>query len=157
MSGVSVEQQTRAISVLQMFLSSPRTVLKFAAVRTLAELAQVRPAAIQSCNVDMESLITDSNRSVATYAIATLLKTGNESSVDRLIKQISGFMSDISDEFKVIVVDAIRSLSFKFPSKQSAMLTFLAGVLRDEGGYEFKRAVVEACLLYTSPSPRDRG
>ena len=55
MSGVSVEQQTRAISVLQMFLSSPRTVLKFAAVRTLAELAQVRPAAIQSCNVDMES------------------------------------------------------------------------------------------------------
>ena len=144
MSGVSVEQQTRAISVLQMFLSSPRTVLKFAAVRTLAELAQVRPAAIQSCNVDMESLITDPNRSVATYAIATLLKTGNESSVDRLIKQISGFMSDISDEFKVIVVDAIRSLSFKFPSKQSAMLTFLAGVLRDEGGYEFKRAVVEA-------------
>lgn len=144
MSGVSAEHQARAISVLQMFLSSPRSVLKFAAVRTLAELAQVRPAAVQSCNVDMESLITDSNRGVATYAIATLLKTGNESSVDRLIKQISGFMSDISDEFKVIVVDAIRSLSFKFPSKQAAMLSFLAGVLRDEGGYEFKRSVVEA-------------
>ena len=144
MPGVPAEPQTKAISVLQMFLSSPRSVLKFAAVRTLAELAQLRPAAVQSCNVDMESLITDSNRGVATYAIATLLKTGNESSVDRLIKQISGFMSDISDEFKVIVVDAIRSLSFKFPSKQAAMLGFLAGILRDEGGYEFKRCVVEA-------------
>ncbi|WFD20362.1 coatomer subunit gamma [Malassezia caprae] len=144
LSGVGPEPLARAIAVLQMFLSSPRSVLKFAAVRTLAELAQTRPAAVQACNVDMESLITDSNRGVATYAIATLLKTGNESSVDRLIKQISGFMSEISDEFKIVVVDAIRSLSFKFPTKQASMLGFLAGVLRDEGGYEFKRSVVEA-------------
>ena len=60
------------------------------------------------------------------------------------MKQISGFMSDISDEFKVIVVDAIRSLCLKFPDKHVAMLSFLSGVLRDEGGYDFKRAVVEA-------------
>ena len=144
MSGIANEQLARPIAVLQMFLSSPRAVLKFAAVRTLAELAQRRPAAVQACNVDMENLIADPNRGVATYAITTLLKTGNETSVDRLIKQISGFMSEISDEFKVIVVDAIRSLSFKFPAKQAAMLSFLSGVLRDEGGYEFKRAVVEA-------------
>ena len=60
------------------------------------------------------------------------------------MKQISGFMTEISDEFKVIVVDAIRSLCLKFPAKQAAMLSFLSGVLRDEGGYDFKRAVVEA-------------
>jgi coatomer protein complex subunit gamma len=64
--------------------------------------------------------------------------------VDRLIKQITGFMTEISDEFKVIIVDAIRSLCLKFPSKHASMLTFLSSVLRDEGGYEFKRAVVEA-------------
>lgn len=144
MSGITDEQLARPIAVLQMFLTSPRSSLKFAAVRTLAELAQRRPFAVQGCNVDMENLISDSNRGVATYAITTLLKTGNENSVDRLIKQISGFMSEISDEFKIIVVDAIRSLSFKFPSKQSAMLSFLSGVLRDEGGYEFKRTVIEA-------------
>ncbi|WFD42574.1 coatomer subunit gamma [Malassezia psittaci] len=144
MNGVGAEQQSRAIAVLQMSLSSPRSTMKFAAVRTLAELAQTRPQAVQACNMDMENLISDANRGVATYAIATLLKTGNESSVDRLIKQISGFMTEISDEFKIIVVDAIRSLSLKFPAKQSAMLGFLAGVLRDEGGYEFKKSVVEA-------------
>lgn len=92
----------------------------------------------------MENLITDSNRSIATYAITTLLKTGNEASVDRLMKTITGFMSEISDEFKVIVVEAIRSLTLKFPAKQALMLNFLSGVLRDEGGYDFKRAVVEA-------------
>jgi coatomer protein complex subunit gamma len=60
------------------------------------------------------------------------------------MKQISAFMSEISDEFKVIVVNAIRSLCLKFPTKQAVMLSFLSGVLRDEGGYDFKRAVVEA-------------
>ena len=60
------------------------------------------------------------------------------------MKQIATFMSEISDEFKVIVVDAVRSLCLKFPSKQSSILTFLSGTLRDEGNYDFKRAVVEA-------------
>ena len=40
----------------------------------------------------------------------TFFQTGNESSVDRLMKQISSFMSEISDEFKIVVVDAIRSV-----------------------------------------------
>ncbi|KAF8640341.1 hypothetical protein AX17_000013 [Amanita inopinata Kibby_2008] len=144
MKGVPQSQLTKAISVLQLFLSSPKPVLKFAATRTLAALALSQPASVAACNVDLENLITDPNRSVATYAITTLLKTGNEASVDRLIKQITGFMAEISDEFKVIIVDAIRSLCLKFPTKHASMLTFLSGVLRDEGGYDFKRAVVEA-------------
>ncbi|KAK0532698.1 coatomer subunit gamma [Tilletia horrida] len=142
--GITSNELSRPVGVLQLFLSSPKPTLKFASIRTLAKLAHTHPAAVQACNVDMENLITDPNRSIATYAITTLLKTGNEASVDRLMKQISGFMGEISDEFKVIVVDAIRSLCLKFPSKQVVMLGFLSSVLRDEGGYEFKRAVVEA-------------
>ena len=147
--------------MLQLFLASPKSVLKFAAIKTLNKVAQTHPEAVTACNLDMENLITDSNRSIATYAITTLLKvcwnvpierdqqltlpqTGNEASVDRLMKQISSFMSDITDEFKIIVVDAIRSLCLKFPAKQAVMLTFLSGVLRDEGGYDFKQSVVEA-------------
>jgi hypothetical protein len=55
----------------------------------------------------------DTNRSIATLAITTLLKTGSASSVERLMKQIAAFMNDITDEFKVVVVDAIRSLALK--------------------------------------------
>ncbi|KAI6154021.1 coatomer subunit gamma [Pisolithus tinctorius] len=144
MKNVPTAQLSKAISVLQLFLSSPKPVLKFAATRSLASLALTHPSSVATCNVDLENLIADSNRSVATYAITTLLKTGNEASVDRLMKQITSFMSEISDEFKVIIVDAIRSLCLKFPTKHVSMLSFLAGVLRDEGGYDFKRAVVEA-------------
>lgn len=46
------------------------------------------PMAVTNCNIDMEALISDHNRSIATLAITTLLKTGNESSVERLIKQV---------------------------------------------------------------------
>lgn len=59
------------------------------------------PEAVESCKSDLENLITDSNRSIATLAITTLLKTGGEASVDRLMKQIATFISEISDEFKV--------------------------------------------------------
>ncbi|KAH9932016.1 coatomer subunit gamma [Epithele typhae] len=144
MKHVTSTQLTRPIAVLQLFLSSPKSTLKFAATRTLSSLAVSHPSSVAACNIDLENLISDPNRSVATYAITTLLKTGNEASVDRLMKQISGFMSEISDEFKVIIVDAIRSLCLKFPAKHESMLAFLSGVLRDEGGYDFKRAVVEA-------------
>lgn len=68
------------------------------------------PAAVTTCNSDLENLITDSNRSIATLAITTLLKTGAESAVDRLMKQIASFVSEISDEFKIVVVQVMYLL-----------------------------------------------
>lgn len=90
------------------------------------------PAAVVQCNVDLEQLISDQNRSIATLAITTLLKTGAESSIDRLMKQISGFVSEISDEFKIVVIDAVRSLCARYPRKHAVMMGFLSTMLRDE-------------------------
>ena len=84
-----------AITVLQLFLSSSKPILRFAAIRALNKVAMLHPAALTSCNLEMEGLISDNNRSIATLAITTLLKTGNESSIDRLLKQITSFMADI--------------------------------------------------------------
>ncbi|KAI1432433.1 adaptin N terminal region-domain-containing protein [Xylaria sp. CBS 124048] len=144
MRDVTDAEVSQAVHVLQLFLSSPRAVTKFAALRILHNFASFKPQAVHACNPDIEALISNSNRSIATFAITTLLKTGNEASVDRLMKQISSFMSEITDEFKITIVEAIRTLCLKFPSKQAGMLAFLSGILRDEGGYEFKRAVVES-------------
>jgi coatomer subunit gamma len=159
MRDVSEAEVVQAVHVLQLFLTSPRAVTKFAAIRILHNFASFRPQAVHSCNLDIETLITSSNRSIATFAITTLLKTGNESSVDRLMKQISGFMADITDEFKITIVEAIRTLCLKFPNKQAGMLAFLSGVLRDEGGYEFKKAVVESMfdLIKFVPESKEDG
>ncbi|KAI5291547.1 coatomer subunit gamma [Ascosphaera acerosa] len=155
--GVSDAAARTAVQTLQIYLSSPRNVTKFAAIRILHQFAAIKPGIVNMCNQDIETLIGSSNRSIATFAITTLLKTGNEASVDRLMTQISGFMADITDEFKITIVEAIRTLCLKFPSKQAGMLTFLSGILRDEGGYEFKRSVVESMfdLIKFVPQSKD--
>ncbi|CEJ91289.1 Putative Coatomer subunit gamma [[Torrubiella] hemipterigena] len=157
MRDVTDAEVNQAVHVLQMFLTSPRAVTKFAALRILHSFASFKPTAVAACNPDIELLISNSNRSIATFAITTLLKTGNEASVDRLMKQISTFMSEITDEFKITIVEAIRTLCLKFPSKQAGMLSFLSGILRDEGGFEFKRAVVESMfdLIKFVPDSKD--
>ncbi|CAH2275472.1 coatomer subunit gamma-2 [Pelobates cultripes] len=142
-----------AVSVLQLFCSSPKPALRYAAVRTLNKVAMKHPSAVTACNLDLEGLITDSNRSIATLAITTLLKTGSESSVDRLMKQISTFVSEISDEFKVVVVQAISALCQKYPRKHTVMMTFLSNMLRDDGGFEYKRAIVDCIISIIEENP----
>ncbi|KAL9269657.1 Coatomer subunit gamma-like protein, partial [Drosera capensis] len=153
LNGVTSRELTSAITVLQLFLSSSKPVLRFAAVRTLNKVAMTHPTAVTNCNIDMESLISDQNRSIATLAITTLLKTGNESSVDRLMKQITNFMSDIADEFKIVVVEAIRSLCLKFPLKYRSLMNFLSNILREEGGFEYKKAIVDSIVILIRDIP----
>nr|XP_012416191.1 PREDICTED: coatomer subunit gamma-1 [Odobenus rosmarus divergens] len=130
--GCSAKELAPAVSVLQLFCSSPKAALRYAAVRTLNKVAMKHPSAVTACNLDLENLVTDSNRSIATLAITTLLKTGSESSIDRLMKQISSFMSEISDEFKVVVVQAISALCQKYPRKHAVLMNFLFTMLREE-------------------------
>uniref|UniRef100_A0A8C3PQ37 Coatomer subunit gamma n=1 Tax=Calidris pygmaea TaxID=425635 RepID=A0A8C3PQ37_9CHAR len=120
------------------------------------QVAMKHPSAVTACNLDLENLITDSNRSIATLAITTLLKTGSESSVDRLMKQISSFVSEISDEFKVVVVQAISALCQKYPRKHSVMMTFLSNMLRDDGGFEYKRAIVDCIISIIEENPESK-
>lgn len=212
---VTARELAPAVAVLQLFLSSSKPVLRFAAVRTLNRVAMTHPIIASTCNIDMESLISDQNRSIATLAITTLLKTGSEQNVDKLLKQIGTFMSDIAggmghrerlhhvwhtrapvawswqrawccqcaqhrlceqqpaalghasmatllvhmllllllphaptrtDDFKIVVVEAIRSLCLKFPLKYRALMNFLSNVLREEGGFEYKKAIVHTIL-----------
>uniref|UniRef100_A0A8C3QCN0 Coatomer subunit gamma n=1 Tax=Geospiza parvula TaxID=87175 RepID=A0A8C3QCN0_GEOPR len=138
--------ETYLKGVFPLFCSSPKPVLRYAAVRTLNKVAMKHPS----------NLITDSNRSIATLAITTLLKTGSESSVDRLMKQISSFVSEISDEFKVVVVQAISALCQKYPRKHSVMMTFLSNMLRDDGGFEYKRAIVDCIISIIEENPESK-
>jgi hypothetical protein len=64
------------------------------------------------------------------------------------MKQISSFMSEIGDEFKIVVVKAIRELCLKYPKKHRVMVGFLATFLREEGAC----LRLAAWLLYYSSS-----
>jgi len=150
---VSPRELAPAVAVLQLFLASSKPVLRFAAARTLARVAAHHPAAVANCNLDLEALIADPNRSIATLAVTTLLKTGSEASVDKLLKQIGGFMADVPDDFKTVLVGAVRALALKYPAKHRALAGFLAGALREEGGFEYKRSIVDALLAVVQAVP----
>lgn len=92
------------------------------------------PSAVTACNLDLENLITDSNRSIATLAITTLLKTGAESSVDRLMKQIASFVSEISDEFKIVVVQVRLYLDLSIILQENYFMSnYTLSIFRQSG------------------------
>lgn len=149
--------------VLQLLLSSPKAILRFGAVRTLNSIALRDPASVTVCNVELESLVADSNRAISTTAITTLLRSGSEGSVDRLMHQIMTLFAGLQvrcdatscafihmplqDEYKLTIVNAIKALCSKYPSKHRSFISFLSSSLREEGGFEYKRAIVD-CVLH---------
>ena len=75
--------------------------------------------------------MNDPNRSVATLAVSTLLKTVDVSRIEPLLKQISSYMTEIDDEFKQVLVRALLTLSVKFPEKYDVLLSFLSKILKN--------------------------
>jgi coatomer protein complex subunit gamma len=131
-----------ASSALQMLLIATKPVVRYAAARTLCQIAMICPAAVAPLNRDIENLIADPNRAVATAAVMTLLRTGTEMSVDRLLQSVTRFLHELGDDFKVTVIQAIRTLTLKYPHKHPALVGFLGEALRGEGGLRFKQAIV---------------
>merc|ERR1711920_789716 len=76
----------------------------------------------------------------------TMLKTGHESNVERLVKQITSFMSEISDVFKIEVVRAVKTLCLQYPSKHKTLMAFLSSNLREDGSSDFKTDLVDALI-----------
>lgn len=152
----STEQDlTSAMNVLQEFLNSPRPVQRFAAVRALSTIVnKFNNILSPSCTVDLEHLITDGNRNIATLAITTLLQTTAEYSIERLLSSITEFMTEIADELKIVLVTAIEKVCEKFPKKYESLLNFLSMALREEGGYQYKNKIVDCMLLLMTKMDR---
>ncbi|KAK8801120.1 hypothetical protein WA158_001891 [Blastocystis sp. Blastoise] len=135
-----------AVNMLQMGLSSCRPATRFASIRTLNQLSIDHPSILTGCNNDLETLLNDPNRAIATLAISTLLKTVNENKVESLIKQITTSLNEIDDEFKQVLIKAIYILCNKYTNKYVILLNFLASFLREEGSYDMKAAVVNTII-----------
>ena len=60
----------------------PRTATRFAAIRLINKISIKHPEKIIVVNLELEGLINDTNRSISTLAITTLLKTMGAGTVD---------------------------------------------------------------------------
>ena len=150
---------THALTILQIGLGSSKPVNRIAALRTLNVLSRSRPLVVARCNQDIEPLLTDENRNIATLAFTLLLKTAQEANIDKLVRQIGSFMNDLTDMYKLDVVAAIRALCDSYPAKHKILLNFLAMALRDEGSHSVKHAIANAIISIVTaiPSSLDAG
>lgn len=125
------------------------------------QLAIKKPVQVSKCNGELESLIRDSNKNIGTLAISALLKTGSENSyllkllysVERLIDQIESFSSGMSDDMKIPIIEAIHALSNKYPNKYALLLKYLSNSLREAGGYEYKKEIVNSVMDIMKNNP----
>ena len=154
---VSQELYISAINTLRSLLTVPRVTTRFAALRVLNKISLNNPEKIMVCNPELESLINDSNRNISTYAITTLLKTGNAKNISSLVSTITKFIHEVSDDFKIIIIDAIRTLSLNFPQEWKSIVKFLIDVLKNgEGGLKFKNTIIEAIIDIVSFIPQSK-
>ena len=148
------DQFMAIVNTLQKLLGVPRTATRFAAIRLINKISIKHPEKIIVVNLELEGLINDTNRSISTLAITTLLKTmgagtvdtgsvGGES-VDRLITKITSLMDEITEDFKIVIIEAIENLALKFPAKHKKLVSFLTDLLRDDGTLELKSSIVDA-------------
>jgi len=84
-----------AMVVLQLLLTSSKMILRFGAIRALDSIANKDPTIVAVCNPELESLASDSNQAISTAAITTLLRTGSEASVDKLMRKISSLFAGL--------------------------------------------------------------
>ena len=65
-------------------------------------------------------------------------------SVDRLITKMTSLMDEITEDFKIVIIEAIENLALKFPAKHKKLVSFLTDLLRDDGTLELKSSIVDA-------------
>ena len=135
-----------ALTVLQLFLASTRSCVKFAAIKALNKVAVQFSKYLVPNYSDFEPLINDPNRCIATLAISTMLKISSEANVDQLLKQIQVYIAELSDDFKVDIVSSIKALCVRMPGKAGSLLNFVASCLKQDGSFQLKQAMVE-CML----------
>ncbi|KAL7664123.1 Coatomer subunit gamma [[Candida] zeylanoides] len=166
---ISDDESMAVITCLQKLMTVPRTSTRFAAIRLINKISMKHPEKIMVVSLELENLINDSNRSIQTLAITTLLKTmgvgttassnvaeGGES-VDRLISKMTSLMDEITEDFKIVIIEAIENLALKFPSKHKKLVTFLTDLLREDGTLALKGSIVDALFDLIKFLPDDSG
>jgi coatomer protein complex subunit gamma len=165
-NAASLEDIQPALSVLQLLLSSHKPAARLGTIKLLYKLSIKYPQFVCGrFNDSLEALIGDSNRLIGTLSIMTLMKTfaggngsnGDNTTIDRLLKHISSFVSHIADEYKIMVITSLENLCISYPMKFSIIISFLSKFLRQDGGFEFKRTIISSIqsLMEAIPETRD--
>lgn len=88
-------------------------------------------------------MLSDKNRSLSSLAASILLRMCNESQLEKLFQQISESMSEMSDDYKIDVLESIKNVVRQFPGKFELVNSFLLRFMHQERKYDFTKSAVD--------------
>ncbi|KAL7537421.1 hypothetical protein ACHAXR_007807 [Thalassiosira sp. AJA248-18] len=144
-----------AIESFRRLLLSDKPAARFAAVRTLSKVTNRR--AVAMCGEELETCIEDENRQIATLAVTTLLRTGSEASIDKILGNIATLLESVEDEYKISMLRSLEEICITYPSKHRYILSYLSNLLREEGGFDFKRSIIDSIVSLMKKVPETTG
>ena len=148
---IGVHELSRSMECFRSMLFDDKPSVRYAAVKTLSNVAQ--PRAVALCNEGLEALLTDDSKQIATLAVSTLLKTGSEATIDKVLGMLSSVMDGIQDDQKIAILKSLEHLCLSYPSKHRAIIIFLSTVLREDEGFDFKRSIVNSIVSLIKKVP----
>lgn len=129
------------IPILRKGLQSTKKSVKFASMRIASVLSQNNDR-ISTLNKEIENMINNDNKVISMMAVTTLLKTGNEQTIDKLVGIIPTTIDEMTDSFKILMISALESLAMKFKSKEETFILFMKSSLQTKGSVKFKRHII---------------
>lgn len=131
-----------AVNRLRTFLKSSKPAVCYSSLKTLSVVANRQPRLVSKCDSELEKLLKDKNRALATLSVITLLRTGSEDSIDDLLRKIGPIVDEVGDDYQISVVESLLQMCLKYPSKHLLLVSFLSRFMKDRGTFEFKRSIV---------------
>lgn len=148
---IGAHELSRSMECFRGMLFSEKSAVRYASIKTFSTVNQ--PRAVALCNEGLEACVADENKQIATLAVSTLLKSGNEPTIDKVLGILPSLMSAIEDEQKVEILGSLEHICLLYPAKHRAIVGFLSIVLREEGGYEFKQSIVNSVVSLIKKAP----
>lgn len=139
----SKEAISQAVSKLNFLLSYPSSVAVFAALRTIVEYAGNYRDEFSRCNTFLERLLSESDSNVSALAAVSLLHTGFESTIDRVLPVVSQFSMKLSSDQQAALLKSCVEVARRHPNKLEYILNFMWSTFRQIEIYEVQSIFVQ--------------
>ena len=141
---------------LQVMIGLPRPIVKYAALKLLNKIASLNSQLVSQSVTDLDTLMTHANKSVASMAIAVLLKICKEKEVDALLQSVTQYLPDAGDDFRIDTIRAVKHLIAKYPTMHKTLVEFLKKGLRLYSNADFKGEIIDSVVYIIQKAPASR-
>lgn len=138
---------------LTTFIESNDTLRLVSALRTIEMLSLIEPMELFLFNKRLVSLLENKSAAVSSLSFSILLRTGNEQTLNALLKKMSSSMFTFSEELKYSILSFLDSLVLKYPERMDSVLKFFESLLLSSTAPELQQKIIGSIFFIVEKDP----